>query len=137
MDLRELRPPVGDGSFQPSDYLPPVTSARVAGARSYTGLTYAFVRGYRPLVLDLHVPAGAEGPVPVVVWIHGGGFTSGHGGQCCGLFRLRPDRPRDGLGHHRIDRVVRAHHHGRARPGGARKHAGDPAVFYRSGRQLR
>lgn len=77
MDLRELRPPVGDGSFQPSDYLPPITRARVAGARSYTGLTYGFVRGYRPLVLDLHVPENAEGPVPVVVWIHGGGWMEG------------------------------------------------------------
>ena len=77
MDLRELRPPVGDGSFQPSGYLPPITRARVAGARTYTGLTYGFVRGYRPLVLDLHVPENAEGPVPVVVWIHGGGWMEG------------------------------------------------------------
>lgn len=32
--------------------------------------------GYRPLHLDLHVPTG-DGPFPVVLWIHGGGWLSG------------------------------------------------------------
>lgn len=32
--------------------------------------------GYRPLHLDLHVPAG-DGPFPVVLWIHGGGWVTG------------------------------------------------------------
>lgn len=32
--------------------------------------------GYRPLRLDLHVPAG-DGPHPVVLWIHGGGWFEG------------------------------------------------------------
>ena len=77
MDLRELRPPVEDGPFAPPAYLPPITRSEVRGARSWTGLTYGFVRGYRPLTLDLHVPAGARGPIPLVVWIHGGGWTEG------------------------------------------------------------
>lgn len=77
MDLRDLHPPVGDDSFQPSAYLAPITSAEVRGARSFRGLTYGWVPGYRPLVLDLHVPADAEGPVPVVVWMHGGGWLEG------------------------------------------------------------
>jgi len=46
------------------------------GGSVYEGVTYAFVPGYRPLVLDLHVPPGS-GPVPVVIWVHGGGFLSG------------------------------------------------------------
>lgn len=29
------------------------------------------------MTLDLHVPVDAAGPVPVVVWIHGGGWTEG------------------------------------------------------------
>jgi acetyl esterase/lipase len=32
--------------------------------------------GYRPLHLDLHVPPG-EGPFPVLLWIHGGGWLTG------------------------------------------------------------
>ena len=32
--------------------------------------------GYRPLHLDLHVPPG-DGPFPVVLWIHGGGWITG------------------------------------------------------------
>jgi len=42
----------------------------------HSGLTYAEVPGFRPLLLDLHLPDDAA-EVPVVVWIHGGGFTSG------------------------------------------------------------
>ncbi len=30
-----------------------------------------------PQRLDLYLPAGAEGPVPVVVWVHGGGWVAG------------------------------------------------------------
>ncbi|GAA2623023.1 alpha/beta hydrolase [Dactylosporangium fulvum] len=32
--------------------------------------------GYRPLHLDLHVPPG-DGPFPVVLWLHGGGWMTG------------------------------------------------------------
>lgn len=77
MDITELRPPVTSGPFPPQTHLPPVSSRGVTGARSWTGLTYACVRGHRPMVLDLHVPADATGPVPVVVWIHGGGWMEG------------------------------------------------------------
>jgi acetyl esterase/lipase len=42
----------------------------------HSGLTYAEIPGFRPLLLDLHLP-DASSDVPVVVWIHGGGFTSG------------------------------------------------------------
>ena len=45
----------------------------------YAGLTYAEIPGFRPLLLDLHVPDDVTGTagVPVVVWIHGGGFAFG------------------------------------------------------------
>ncbi|MET8042057.1 alpha/beta hydrolase [Micromonospora sp. NPDC005215] len=35
------------------------------------------VPGFRPLTLDLVVPAEAPGPVPVLVWIHGGAWLFG------------------------------------------------------------
>lgn len=68
--------PVWADGFIPSHF-PPISSAGVAGARSWTGLTYAQVEGFRPMVLDLHVPAAADGLVPLVVWVHGGGWTGG------------------------------------------------------------
>jgi acetyl esterase/lipase len=43
----------------------------------FSGLTFAEIPGYRPLLLDLHVPDGARQPAPVVIWIHGGGYSSG------------------------------------------------------------
>src|ERR1700733_9345065 len=50
-----------------------MTSAvrRVPDIRDGEGL------GFRPLELDLYVPTGLEGPVPVVVYVHGGGWQRG------------------------------------------------------------
>lgn len=76
MDLRDLSPPPGEGFFPPPTHHPPLTGERIEGARSITGISYAMIPGYRTLTLDLHVPLGVERP-PVVVWIHGGGWTEG------------------------------------------------------------
>jgi acetyl esterase/lipase len=46
------------------------------GVTSYYDVTYAEPVGFRPLVLDLHIPEGA-GPHPVVLWVHGGGWQGG------------------------------------------------------------
>lgn len=45
----------------------------------HQALTYAEVQGFRPLLLDLHIPAAARAaaPVPLVVWLHGGAFWAG------------------------------------------------------------
>jgi acetyl esterase len=47
------------------------------GARARASLVFSTPEGYRPLELDLFVPETANGPVPCVVWIHGGGFMLG------------------------------------------------------------
>ena len=61
----------------PARFLPPhEPTTREDGARHHSGLTYAVAFGYRPLQLDLWVPASAE-PAPLVVWIHGGGWMMG------------------------------------------------------------
>lgn len=39
----------------------------------YSGVTYAVAFGYRPLQLDLWVPAAEEAQA-LVVWVHGGGW---------------------------------------------------------------
>lgn len=76
MDIRDLRPPTQD-PWPPFTHHPPISAEGVRGARSWTGLTFGFVPGYRPMTLDLHVPTDATGPVALVVWIHGGGWTEG------------------------------------------------------------
>lgn len=59
-------------------FFPPVVRATPPErATSLVGLTYGVVEGYRHLHLDLHVPTGADGPVPLVVWMHGGAWLFG------------------------------------------------------------
>jgi len=62
----------GRGAFGMLD-----VAATVRGATSHRGITYAEVPGFRPLLMDVHVPVGASGPVPCVVWVHGGGWENG------------------------------------------------------------
>ncbi|PQO41964.1 alpha/beta hydrolase, partial [Blastopirellula marina] len=47
----------------------------------YRDLEYAKV-GDMPLLLDLYYPKDATAPVPVVVWIHGGGWNKGSKNRC-------------------------------------------------------
>lgn len=61
----------------PPRFYPPVAPTVLAdGARHFSGVTYARISGYRPLLLDLWVPPTAT-PPPLVVWIHGGAWLSG------------------------------------------------------------
>lgn len=63
--------------WPPPPYLPPPPPHRTEhGVLRYDGATYARTFGYRPRLLDVHVPA-ATAPVPAVVWIHGGGWMDG------------------------------------------------------------
>jgi acetyl esterase/lipase len=69
MDTRPMQRPEFAG-LVPAEIFP--------GARSYLDIEYASPLGFRPLVLDLHVPARAEdGQAPVAVYGHGGGFFTG------------------------------------------------------------
>ncbi len=45
-------------------------------ARRMPDLCYGEVPGYRPLELDLYLPE-ADGPAPVIVYVHGGGWRRG------------------------------------------------------------
>jgi len=58
----------------PRDLREPIVDAQ--GTRTYTDVEFAAVVGYRPLRMDLMIPA-SDGPVPVVVYIHGGAFRFG------------------------------------------------------------
>jgi hypothetical protein len=60
------------------ELLHPTPSAPFAGVRSYLDVPYAVAPGFRPLVLDLHLPDdGRRAARPVVVYAHGGGFFTG------------------------------------------------------------
>jgi acetyl esterase/lipase len=56
--------------------LPP-TRAGAGGTRLLLGVPYAATPGTRPLELDLVLPPETGGPVPVVVFLHGGGWRMG------------------------------------------------------------
>lgn len=57
-----------------------------AGLTVHRDLIYAG-RGGTALRLDLYLPAEkSESPLPVVVWIHGGGWINGSKDKCPGLF---------------------------------------------------
>jgi acetyl esterase/lipase len=47
------------------------------GVSAVFDLTYATVPGYRPLTLDLYSPRPQLGPLPLVVFVHGGGWNGG------------------------------------------------------------
>jgi acetyl esterase/lipase len=58
-------------------------------------VTYARPVGFRPLLMDVHLPRGRTAPLPCVVWIHGGAwregdrrFPPGNWGQDDRWFRL-------------------------------------------------
>jgi acetyl esterase/lipase len=69
----------------------PAVQAGAAGTRYIAGVEYAVLTGFRPLLLDLILPPAESGgpgsggpasggpgrPVPVVAWLHGGGWQQG------------------------------------------------------------
>ncbi|MCX5384392.1 alpha/beta hydrolase [Streptomyces sp. NBC_00083] len=71
-------PPAGlDLTWPPPPYGQPVpATVSEDGVRHFDGVTYATTPGYRPRLLDVHVPQAA-GPLPTVIWIHGGGWLDG------------------------------------------------------------
>jgi acetyl esterase/lipase len=54
----------------------PAPQLRHPGTRSYCDIEFAAWVGYRPLLMDVHLPAAA-GPAGLVVFVHGGGWMRG------------------------------------------------------------
>ena len=52
-------------------------------------LIYASPAGFRPVTLDLYLPAQRRMPLPTIVFVHGGGWTGGHSRQA-GAFENWP-----------------------------------------------
>ncbi len=47
------------------------------GVSASFDVTYQILRGFRPLTLDIYQPAPRGYPLPLVVYVHGGGFNGG------------------------------------------------------------
>jgi acetyl esterase/lipase len=61
------------------DRYPERRTALAGGVVGLADLTYSVLPGFRPLRLDLYEPPGSSsGSHPLVVFIHGGGWMSGH-----------------------------------------------------------
>jgi acetyl esterase/lipase len=48
------------------------------GVTGYPDVVYSVLPGYRPLVVDIYTPSGPAARHPLVLFIHGGGWNSGH-----------------------------------------------------------
>jgi acetyl esterase/lipase len=69
--------------------------ARLLSAPAYSRIDIVYdARHDPPLALDLHRPAAAAGNAapPVLFWIHGGGFFSGHKAQAAPYLQLLAER---------------------------------------------
>ena len=56
----------------------PGTPERASDASTvHREVTYARAIGFRPLKMDIWLPRNASGPVPLVLWVHGGAFQLG------------------------------------------------------------
>ena len=55
----------------------PYSVEKPSGVRVLAGVPYAAIPGVRPLELDLWLPPAGDEPVPVVAFLHGGGWRVG------------------------------------------------------------
>jgi acetyl esterase/lipase len=73
-----ISPPAIGASPVLDDHYPERRTMFPGGVIGLADLTYASYTGYRPLILDLYRPASTATPHPLVIYIHGGGWQSGH-----------------------------------------------------------
>lgn len=60
-----------------ADALPKLKLGFPGGVSAIPDVTYSSLNGFRPLTLDLYVPLAKGGPKPLVIYIHGGGWSGG------------------------------------------------------------
>lgn len=66
----------GPPAYMHVDLAHAARTAYPGGVSFYPDITYKSVFGFRPLKLDLYVPANKT-PKPAVIWVHGGGWFVG------------------------------------------------------------
>ena len=60
------------------DPLPERILTLANGVRVSADIPYSTIPGYRPITLDLYRPAAAATALPLVIYVHGGGWMAGH-----------------------------------------------------------
>lgn len=60
------------------DPLPDRILTLADGVTVGTDIGFSTIAGYRPLTLDLYRPAKADASLPLVIYVHGGGWMAGH-----------------------------------------------------------
>lgn len=60
-----------------TDHFPVVPVSFPQGVKGYRDIVYQQIPGHIPQVVDIYIPA-KMGPHPLVLYIHGGGWTGGH-----------------------------------------------------------
>jgi acetyl esterase/lipase len=65
------------------DHYPPRRTEFSGGVFGFADVTYAMIPGFRPLTLDIYLAPKSRvvGSSPLVLYIHGGGWTTGHSRQ--------------------------------------------------------
>lgn len=74
---RERIFPVGDKPVI-EDHYPDRVTHFPQGVMGLADVVYSVVPGYRPMILDLYLPPKASAAKSLIVYIHGGGWVSGH-----------------------------------------------------------
>jgi acetyl esterase/lipase len=69
------------GSWLAHGQEPPKRPPLPAGVKAHRDLEYV-KNGHERQKLDLYLPEKADGPLPVVVWVHGGGWRGGSKERC-------------------------------------------------------
>jgi len=60
------------------DHYPQQIQSWPDGVTSVSDVTYSTITGYRPLAMDIYMPPRNAPPRPLIVHVHGGGWTAGH-----------------------------------------------------------
>lgn len=60
-----------------ADRFPEIPVAFPRGVKAWRDVAYQVQPGYRPQIVDIYVPDG-KGPHPLVLYVHGGGWSGGH-----------------------------------------------------------
>lgn len=60
------------------DHYPRQAQQWPGGVTSEGDVVYSTINGYRPMIVDIYMPPREAGPRPLILFIHGGGWTAGH-----------------------------------------------------------